>query len=111
MRWDRSRSRLESADNVQDHHIHDIFSPLDDTKHRDFGGRSWDEQYLVQTMLTYTNAFKILFSSAYCHHALRLALCQSLGGELLDGQSPWMLRLDPAHPDRDPGRDARGWWG
>jgi predicted O-methyltransferase YrrM len=90
-------------------HIHDIFLPLDYPKHWVFGGRSWNEQYLVQAMLTFTNAFKILFSCAYCHHAMRPVLAQSLGGEPLDGQSLWLLKLDPAHPDRDPGRAARGW--
>jgi hypothetical protein len=90
-------------------HIHDIFLPLDYPKSWVFGGRSWNEQYLVQAMLTFTNAFKILFSSAYCHHALRPTLARSLGGEALDGQSLWLVKLDPAQPGHDPGRDIRGW--
>jgi len=90
-------------------HIHDIFLPLDYPKDWVLGGRSWNEQYLVQAMLTFTNAFQILFAGMYCYHAMRPALAKALGVAPFAGSSLWLLKSDPAHPDLDPWREARGW--
>jgi hypothetical protein len=88
-------------------HIHGIFLPRDYPKSWVFGGRSWNEQYLVQAMLTYSNAYRILFSCAYCQHAMRPVLPRSLGVGPLDGQSLWLVKLDPARPGCEPGSEAR----
>jgi predicted O-methyltransferase YrrM len=73
-------------------HIHDIFLPLDYPKYWVLGGRSWNEQYLVRAMLTYSHAFKVLFSSSYACHCLKEELTEALGGDFVDGSSLWLER-------------------
>lgn len=47
-------------------HVHDIFFPLDYPKSWVLEEkRSWNEQYVLRALLMYTNAFRVLFGSAF----------------------------------------------
>jgi hypothetical protein len=41
-------------------HVHDIFLPWEYPEDWVFGGRSWNEQYLVQAFLAFNDAFQVL---------------------------------------------------
>lgn len=75
-------------------HIHDIFLPQDYPKEWVLGeGRSWNEQYLVQTLLMYSTGFQILFGSAYCHARLRSEMTRALNGQFWGGGSLWLRKI------------------
>jgi hypothetical protein len=46
-------------------HLHDIFLPWDYPQEWVFSGRAWNEQYAVQTFLSFNSAFRILLSVAW----------------------------------------------
>lgn len=48
-------------------HFHDIFYPFEYTKEWVFGGRNWNEVYLLKAFLMNNNQYEILFFSHYMH--------------------------------------------
>ncbi len=76
-------------------HIHDIFLPYDYPEQWVREGRSWNEQYILQAMLTHTRAWSILFSTRYAWWTLRDELAQTLGGTAIPGHSIWFTRTGP----------------
>jgi len=74
-------------------HIHDIFFPYDypqDWVLRQ--NRSWNEQYLLRAMLMYTDAFQVLFGSAYAYYVFPDLIRSVCDGVLLGGGSFWMRK-------------------
>lgn len=49
-------------------HVHDIFMPRDYPEAWVLSGRAWNEQYLVQSFLSFNSAFRILLGSAWLTH-------------------------------------------
>lgn len=74
-------------------HIHDMFLPSDYPKEwvLDYGF-SWNEQYLVQALLMYSEGVEVLFGCAYAQYCLPDLLRESLGGELYGGGSLWLRK-------------------
>ncbi len=73
-------------------HIHDIFLPLEYPREWILEeNRSWNEQYLLRALLSYSNAFEIVFGCCYAHArfpdevagALNLPGRRSFGGSSL----------------------------
>jgi hypothetical protein len=79
-------------------HIHDIFLPHDYPKQWVLEGRSWNEQYILQAMLTFTKAWTVLFSNRYAWWTLRDELAKALGGTAIPGHSIWLTRTDATDP-------------
>jgi len=52
-------------------HFHDIFYPFEYPKEWIFGGRSWNEAYMLRAFLQYNPSFKIVFFNTYLHHFFR----------------------------------------
>jgi hypothetical protein len=73
-------------------HVHDIFLPHDYHREWVLEGRSWNEQFLLQAMLTFTRAWKVLFSARYAWWAMRDELAEALGGKAIPGHSIWLTR-------------------
>lgn len=48
-------------------HFHDIFYPFEYPKDWVFGGRNWNEDYILRAFLMYNNDYKIKFFSHYLH--------------------------------------------
>jgi hypothetical protein len=68
-------------------HIHDIFLPGEYPKRWVIEeNRSWNEQYVLRALLMYSNAFRVLFGSAYA--LLKFKDLVSHGGGSL-----WIERL------------------
>lgn len=49
-------------------HFHDILYPFEYPKDWVFGGRSWNENYLLRAFLQYNNSFKIRMFNSYLEH-------------------------------------------
>jgi hypothetical protein len=49
-------------------HVHDIFLPWDYPPDWVFGGRAWNEQYLVRAFLAFNAAFRILIGVGWMSH-------------------------------------------
>jgi len=75
-------------------HFHDVFLPFDYPRDWVLGmGLYWNEQYLLQAMLTLTPAFRVLFGSTYAsvHCAEENAAALSLPpGSVYGGSSFWI---------------------
>lgn len=74
-------------------HIHDIFFPHDypqDWVLRQ--NRSWNEQYVLRAMLMFTDAFEVLFGSAYAYYVFPDRVRAICDGALLGGGSFWMRK-------------------
>jgi hypothetical protein len=73
-------------------HIHDVFLPRDYPEEWVLGEqRSWNEQYLVQALLTHSTGFEVIFSSAYAN--LRFPrLIERCFGVPFGGSSLWIRR-------------------
>ena len=49
-------------------HMHDIFMPLEYPKHWGLdSGRFWNEQYLLQTFLSFNEAFEVFWAGHWMH--------------------------------------------
>ena len=60
-------------------HIHDIILPHDYPKGWVLTeGRSWNEQYVVQALLMYSRAFRVLFSCSHAYHAMGERVAQAM---------------------------------
>jgi len=76
-------------------HFHDIFLPNEYPKEWVLvQRRSWNEQYLVQAMLTLTNGFEVLFGCAYAAHCMPDLVRSALKGKFYGGGSLWIRRTD-----------------
>jgi Methyltransferase domain len=77
-------------------HVHDIFLPWDYPQEWVFGGRAWNEQYLVQSFLAFNDAFEVLLGVAWlqCFHpqALVDAVPGGEAGVHGGGGSLWIRR-------------------
>jgi len=74
-------------------HIHDIFFPSDYPKAWVIEeGRSWNEQYLVQALLMYSQGFRVLFGSHYIQTNLTEKLSEILGDKVCGGGSLWLQK-------------------
>lgn len=49
-------------------HIHDIFFPFEYPSEWVFGGRFWNEMYLLRAFLQYNNAFRIVLMNTFLEH-------------------------------------------
>jgi hypothetical protein len=78
-------------------HVHDVFLPheypkdwvLDDN-------RSWNEQYVLRALLTYSTAFRVLFGSAYAYSRWPERVRDALAlpdGAAFGGGSFWIERV------------------
>ena len=75
-------------------HIHDIFLPFDYPKVWAIEqSRCWNEQYLVQALLMYSNAFEVVFGCAYAASRHAELIRSALRGELLSGGSLWIRKI------------------
>lgn len=73
-------------------HIHDIFIPNEYFKNWVMNqGMNWNEQYLVQAILQYSYAYKVLLSSAYSK-AKYPHLVQNVYGQIRMGGSLWIRK-------------------
>jgi len=74
-------------------HFHDVFLPNDYPRDWVLGeGRSWNEQYVLRALLMFTDAFEILFASAFVHHYFPDVVAAVLGGQTFGGGSLWLRR-------------------
>jgi hypothetical protein len=76
-------------------HIHDIFLPLEYPKKwvLDFN-RSWNEQYLVRALLMNSNAYRVLFGSAYAHVTFPELVTKAVGHtRSYGGGSLWLEKV------------------
>lgn len=69
-------------------HFHDVFYPFEYPKEWVFGGRNWNEDYILRAFLMYNDKFKIRFFSEYLHRHYKesfekMPLCyKNTGGNL-----------------------------
>lgn len=77
-------------------HIHDIFLPFEYPKRWVVDeNRSWNEQYLLRALLTHSNAFEVIFGSAYAsafHHELAASAVATNPSFGVGGGSFWIER-------------------
>ena len=74
-------------------HIHDIFLPSEYPKQWVLEEeRSWNEQYLLQALLIFTSAFRVLFGSYYASQFLPDQIQDTFGG-LFGGGSFWLEKI------------------
>ena len=74
-------------------HIHDIFLPHEYKKEWIETGIFFNEQYLVQMMLSYTSRYEVIFTSNYAHVKHRKLLAKALAideGSTFGGGSLWI---------------------
>ena len=81
-------------------HFHDIFLPFEYPKAWTLGeNRSWNEQYLLRALLTYSNGYRVLFSCCYAEHRFHAQVATALAhpkGYALSGSSFWIEKTAPA---------------
>jgi len=81
-------------------HIHDIFLPNDYPKEWLLElGRNWNEQYLVQAILMYSQEFEVLFGSSYVLERIPDLVKQVLGGAVYGGGSLWLRKSSRKAPN------------
>jgi hypothetical protein len=69
-------------------HVHDIWLPLEYPQQWVLAeARSWNEQYILRAMLSFSEAYCIELAGSYVSHFMRPALEKVLGPNL----DPWML--------------------
>jgi len=74
-------------------HVHDIFLPAEYPKEWVLGEqRSWNEQYVVQALLSFSSSFEILFGSAYASRFLSGPVRRVFGLDC-GGGSLWLRKL------------------
>jgi predicted O-methyltransferase YrrM len=81
-------------------HLHDVFLPAEYPRHLvlDYH-RFWNEQYVLQALLTFTSAFEVLWASSFLHlrHPDRLTVTiPSYGRGGLWPSSIWLRRREGA---------------
>jgi hypothetical protein len=70
-------------------HFHDVFYPFEYPRHWVYGGRAWQEQYLVRVLLQSPSAYRIRYfhdMMAFTHRAFferHLPLCLENRGSSL----------------------------
>jgi hypothetical protein len=80
-------------------HIHDIFFPYDYPKEWVLEeNRSWNEQYLLQALLMYSTAFKVVFGCAYSYYIFPDLVEKACKGTLYGGGSFWMQKAIERQP-------------
>lgn len=77
-------------------HVHDIFLPWEYPQEWVLGGRGWNEQYLLQSFLSFNDAFEVVLGVAWlAHHHRELLVAGLPGGAAAMGDgggSFWMRR-------------------
>ncbi len=78
-------------------HFHDIFLPAEYPKKWVLeDNRSWNEQYALQLLLTYSSRFEVLFGCTYAFHFLHDELVKALAyqdGRCFGGGSFWIVKI------------------
>lgn len=86
-------------------HFHDVFYPLEYPKEWVYGGRSWNEIYMLRSFLQYNDTFKIEFFNSFLQHfypdmfSTEMPLClQGIeynwnGINIWKGGSIWLRKL------------------
>jgi hypothetical protein len=78
-------------------HVHDIFLPRDYPKDWVLGGRGWNEQYLLQSFLSFNEHFEVMLGMAWLSaiHPKELATAASPSGAALThgAGSIWLRRV------------------
>jgi predicted O-methyltransferase YrrM len=75
-------------------HFHDVFLPYEYPRDWIAEGRSWNEQYIVRTMLQYGQQhFRVLFGSAYAASYAADAVTSFLAGHHFGGGSFWIEKI------------------
>ena len=88
-------------------HVHDIFLPED--YRQDWvleENRSWNEQYLLQALLTENPNFEVVFGARYAFRHLPALVAAATGLEPCSGGSFWFRRTRGPERGRS---DRRGW--
>jgi hypothetical protein len=79
--------RLQPGINI---HIHDIFLPFDYPKNWVIDeGRGWNEQYLLQALLMYSNTFSVIYGCEYAAYKFSELLISQFG-KLPGGGNFWI---------------------
>lgn len=73
-------------------HAHDIFLPAEYPKAWVMEGRSWNEQYMLQALLTHSNAYQVVFGVAFAAHFLADEVKRAFG-KVIGGGSFWFERV------------------
>ncbi|MEI7526236.1 MAG: glycosyltransferase [Mariniphaga sp.] len=74
-------------------HFHDIFYPFEYPKDWVFGGRSWNEAYILRSFLMYNNDFKILLFPDYLYKLHRECFSSMLDCYENRGGSFWLQKI------------------
>jgi len=78
-------------------HVHDIFLPRDYPKDWVLGGRGWNEQYLLQSFLSFNEHFEVMLGMAWLSaiHPKKLAAAAAPSGAALThgAGSIWLRRV------------------
>jgi hypothetical protein len=77
-------------------HVHDIFYPFEYPKEWVYGGRSWNEAYLVRALLTFNPEFRITWFGSYAERRFRPELARSLPMFLRSAAQNLWIRRQPA---------------
>lgn len=59
-------------------HIHDIFFPFEYPENWIYGGRAWNELYLLRAFLQYNRDFEIVFFNSYLHMAFHDLIAEKM---------------------------------
>lgn len=74
-------------------HVHDIFYPFEYPKAWVYGGRAWNEAYLLRAFLTFNDAFEILYFNDWIAKLHPEALAEKMPRALNNtGGSIWLRR-------------------
>jgi hypothetical protein len=76
-------------------HVHDIPYPFEYSADWIYGGRSWNEAYLVRAFLTFNSAFRIECFISYLQNQMSAALEAAMPLAMTsEGQSLWLKRVE-----------------
>ncbi len=76
-------------------HIHDIPYPFEYSADWVYGGRSWNEAYLVRAFLTFNRAFRIECFISYLQNQMKAELESAMPlATTTEGQSLWLKRVE-----------------
>lgn len=79
-------------------HIHDIFLPNDYPKEWVMErGYNWNEQYLMQALLMFSNGFEVMFGCAHAMARYPELVGEALGGPPYGGGSLWIRKRLVSH--------------
>jgi len=74
-------------------HFHDIFYPFEYPKDWVFGGRSWNEDYMLRSFLMYNDNFKIMLSPHFIYQQHNQSLANMPNCYKNSGGSIWIQKV------------------